>query len=249
MFRGAPETVNQRAPRRWTFARFVTTCSSLLIPPQCVLCGAAGQRGPLDLCEGCEADLPWRTPAFERLQDPLDGLFAPFAYRAPLAALIRQWKFHGARHHAQWLGILLARERQRLAPALPDCVVPIPLHPHRRRERGFNQSGELARVLAREVRRPCRPELLRRVRDTRTQSLQPEIERYFNLVGAFAGLPCRGLAIALVDDVFTTGSTMAAAAEVLVNAGARSVEAWAVARAGRTRPSGDQISSETLIET
>lgn len=233
MFRGARSTVNQQGASRWTFARLLTTCSSLLIPPQCVLCGAAGQSGPLDLCAACDAGLPRRPSSLVLLPDPLTCLFAPFTYRAPLDQLVRAWKFRGARHQAQLFGQLLARERRCIDQPLPDCLVPIPLHPNRRRERGFNQSLELARVLARELRIPCRAKLLRRVRDTPAQSLRPAIERYFNLLGAFGGESCTGLRVALVDDVFTSGSTVLAAAEVLVNAGAKSVEAWVVARAGR----------------
>jgi predicted amidophosphoribosyltransferase len=110
--------------------------------------------------------------------------------------------------------------------------VPIPLHPHRQRERGFNQSLELARIVGRELRVPCRPQLLRRIRDTAPQSLQPSGQRHANLQGAFAAEPCTGLQIALIDDVFTSGNTIITAAHALLNAGALSVEAWVVARAG-----------------
>jgi ComF family protein len=218
----------------------LTILSALLIPPQCVLCGAAGQKGPLDLCPECEAGLPRRAPVLDRARAPLAALYAPWSYKPPLDELVRDWKFHGARHQARVLGLLLARavvnERATADHALPDCLVPIPLHPHRQRERGFNQSLELARIVGRELRVPSCPYLLRRTRDTAPQSLQPSGQRHANLQGAFAAEPCTGLQIALIDDVFTSGNTIITAAHALLNAGALSVEAWVVARAGGGSP-------------
>jgi ComF family protein len=111
----------------------------------------------------------------------------------------------------------------------------VPLHRERERQRGFNQSADLAARLARETGAPVSP-ALRRLRNTPAQAGLTAMERRVNLQGAFAldERWRRRVAqrhVALVDDVYTTGSTAAACAAVLRAAGARRVDFWAVARA------------------
>jgi ComF family protein len=110
-------------------------------------------------------------------------------------------------------------------------LIPVPLGARRARERGYNQSERIAAALGRRLGLPVRTDLLRRTRETRTQTaLTPEARRA-NLAGAFAGEDARGLALVLVDDVFTTGATLVAAAETLRAAGAASVDGVTFARA------------------
>jgi ComF family protein len=102
-----------------------------------------------------------------------------------------------------------------------DIVVPIPLHPARRRERGYDQAAMLARHIARSLGKPCRKDLLRRTRKTRQQVSLDAVHRRENVRGAFAPHGrLAGETVLLVDDVLTTGATMSAAATAVRDAGA-----------------------------
>jgi ComF family protein len=110
-------------------------------------------------------------------------------------------------------------------------LIPVPLAPRRERLRGYNQSERLAAALGRRLGLGVRTDLLRRTRATRTQTALTPDERRANVAGAFAAVRSRGLRAVLVDDVFTTGATLLAAAEALTGAGAESVDAVTFGRA------------------
>ena len=204
----------------------------LLLPPRCMLCNGAGQPPCLDLCAGCEAALPG-AQAPSGLPAGLDRCHAPFLYAAPVDQLVHALKYRGALAAGRVLGMLLAADVAALGLHLDvDWVLPMPLHPSRHAARGSNQSAEIAHWVARSLGRPSRPQVLRRVRDTAPQVGLGIADRRANVDGAFAAAAgCAGRRIALVDDVVTTGSTLAAAAAALRAAGAVSVDAWCVARA------------------
>jgi ComF family protein len=112
------------------------------------------------------------------------------------------------------------------------CLIPVPLAPHRERDRGYNQSERLAAAIGALNGHPVRTDLLRRVRETSTQTALTPDERRANVAGAFeASRAARGLTLVLVDDVFTTGATLVAAAEALMSAGAARVAAVTFGRA------------------
>ncbi len=159
----------------------------------------------------------------------------------PVRELIVRFKYRSERHLrralAAWLAETLLDPRIASRPA--DALVPVPLHPRRRRERGYNQAEECCRLLGRQAGLPVWP-VLRRARYTGTQTLLTREERAKNLSGAFTltnGLTARrwrrridGADLLLVDDVFTSGATVDACARVLLAAGAASVRVLTVAR-------------------
>ncbi len=229
-----------------------------LLPPRCLLCGRAGQRPGFDLCAACDAELPHNETACVRCglpapdaavqgryDDgacesctgrllPFERCVAPLLYEFPVTTLVPALKYEDALSHARVLGLLLARHVRRCQGATDvDRVVPMPLHRARLAERGYNQSYEIARFAAGDLGLPLAPRALRRVRPTTPQVGLDRAARHDNVRGAFAAdaAHARGLRIALLDDVVTTASTVEAAARALLDAGARRVDVWCVARA------------------
>jgi ComF family protein len=252
MFGNPSDLVNRQA--KGMIATWLDRLQHVLLPPTCLLCGAAGTAGR-DLCAGCRAALPRNTTACPRCALPLatgrtgpcdpcrsrpqdfDRAFAPFRYQPPVDFLIRRLKFDGRLSHARLLGELLATALAERGDPPPDCIVPVPLHPLRVRERGFNQALELARAPARRFRIPLLAEGLRRVRHTAPQTRLDARGRRTNLLGAFApGQALPGPRVALIDDVVTTGSTVAECARVLRVGGAVAIEVWAIGRADAESP-------------
>lgn len=185
------------------------------VPPWCDRCGVpvSGQR-----CE-C-ASTP---PGLDQVRS-----YGPFS--GWIRGAILQFKYEAEWARAEHLGPLLAMPAQDLRNA--DVLVPVPLHPARFRQRGFNQSLYLARELDKVVNLGVE-ELVVRTRRTQAQARLKGVDRAANVADAFAAIaaePVAGRAIVLIDDVVTTGSTLAACAMALRKAGARSVSAVTLAR-------------------
>ncbi|MDO8813034.1 MAG: ComF family protein [Gallionella sp.] len=216
-----------------------------ILPTQpCVLCGSMSRDGLW--CASCDGALPCLdaahcpscalpTPGGEICGQCLKHppLFARttavFGYSFPLDKLVQAMKYGEQLALAPAFAEKLAR---RIDPAnLPDCVIPMPLHPNKLRERGFNQSQLLAAKIAREFDLELLPHACRRVRDTSPQSALPWKERKKNVHGAFCcDADLTGKRVALVDDVLTTGASLNALAETVQKRGAVEISAWVVAR-------------------
>lgn len=216
-----------------------------LLPARCLVCSEVGHLGQ-DLCEACRGALPFNRLACGRCALPLPAAGTcgaclrappPFAasraalvYRFPVDRLLPRFKFHGDLAAGRLLSQLMA---EAFADASrPKALVPVPLHPSRLRQRGYDQALELSRPLARALALPLRADALRRVRATSAQSELDAATRRHNVRSAFAAsagqLPDH---VALVDDVMTTGATLAECARALHRAGVARVDAWVTARA------------------
>lgn len=227
---------------RW-MARALNPALDLLFPLQCLGCRKWGQI----ICPACEAALlRLHSPFCLRCAQPgagrhcrscennplaTDGIRAPFLMGGALREAIYALKYRGLRAAAPQLGRMLA---QHLAehPIPGDVLVPVPLHPRRLRHRGYNQAALLAREVSCLTRLPVREDLLERRRDTPPQVRTATREqRQTNVRDSFASTSnVPGLAVVLVDDVTTTGSTFSAAAGALKAAGAASVWGLALAK-------------------
>lgn len=215
----------------------------LLFGGSCFLC--RGEARAL-LCAACDADLPRLAGATLcprcALASPggavcgrclatspaYDATHAALAYAFPADALVQSLKFRGELALAPLLGELLA---QGLAPGTADCIVPVPLSEARLRERGYNQALEIARSVAAATRLPLEPGLCLRARDTAVQMDLPLEAREKNVRGAFeCPRLVGGRTVAVLDDVMTTGATLAEIAATLKRAGAARVVNWVVAR-------------------
>ncbi len=231
MFGSGKPIVNQWRHFRLTAPRAISRLlASTIFPPRCCLCSFEGASLDLDLCTYCRADLPWCDAQGTEL--------IPLRFEPPVDHLIRRLKYHGVIANARVLGVLLAEAARQRATPLPRLLVPVPLHPARFRERGFNQAAAIALYASRMLEIPVARHVVRRVRDTPSQTTLGLRERQQNLRGAFAIPNARQLRrlraaahVAIVDDVMTTGSTANELSGLLTAAGISQVEVWAVARA------------------
>ncbi len=198
-----------------------------LFPIFCLGCGSEGNW----LCSACLLKPETLERPLDTKKTNLDGVFSLFAYSEPLVAkLIKKLKYHGAVDVLEIFDFYLERFLAR--HTLPVAVlVPIPLHRRRYLQRGFNQSELIANSWSRLAERPLAIRSLRRVRATQPQAGLGGVEREDNVAGAFAVRGrLDGEAIILVDDVFTTGSTLQEAARVCRAAGAAQVWGLTIAR-------------------
>ncbi|MBN1658080.1 MAG: ComF family protein [Anaerolineae bacterium] len=180
------------------------------------------------------------VPCTLPVTSPLGGLVACAFHSGPIREAIHQLKYEDLQRLAVPLGKWMAERWSQLAPAgwAADVVVPVPLHPRRERQRGYNQSALLARELAAGLGLPVVADVLVRARATRPQVGLQAREREVNVRDAFActANTLAGQRVLLVDDVCTTGSTLTAACHALCAAGVPSVWAYCLARARTPDP-------------
>ena len=227
--------------------QFFDNCSKLaqlLLPQQCLLCAASS--GKSALCKGCHGDLPRHTiPACpvcalpapqgevcgQCLKHPpaFDATHAAFTYDFPVDALLKALKYRGLLNVTDIVATEIAT-LMRHHPA-PDLLIPMPLHPQRLQERGFNQSVEIARKLAQKNGYPLSLDSVIRTRHGEPQASLPLKDRAKNVKGVFATTQdFNGKSVWIVDDIMTSGASLHELAKTLKKAGATRVECWLVAR-------------------
>lgn len=221
----------------------------LLLPPRCVLCGMSSSSSCI--CDPCKIDLPWTglhchqcgLPLASPLDDtcghciqnppPFSHTVCPLQYQFPADRLVQSFKFNRRLTAGRILGQLMCECALNSSGQLPDVLIPVPLHKIRVIKRGFNQASELGSHISKVLGIPLLTASLRRRNNTKAQSGLSRRQRKRNVQGAFywhgPGKPARH--VALIDDVMTTGTTVAECARVLKKAGAQRVDVWVATRA------------------
>lgn len=186
----------------------------------CPVCGLALSSETTAPCGRCQK----RPPPYRQLH-------ALFAYQDEVRYLVQSLKYQQKMAHGRLLGQLMLREIARDACAI-QALIPVPLHPRRSHQRGFNQSDLIARQLGRILHIPIDPMRCKRVRDTPSQASLNAHQRRQNVKHAFSCQPTDKLQrVVIIDDVVTTGATVEELAKTLRRAGVGEVDVWCCARA------------------
>jgi len=219
----------------------------------CVLCDKQAS-GVLDLCPACRLNLPANTHCCATCALPLqpttnpegsvlrcgkcvgsDGPISqsviPYLYRPPADFMIQRLKYANETKFGRLIGELLFQSIDRQNAALPDLLIPVPLHSLRYRQRGFNQAHLIALHLSKRLHIPLHDSAVKRVIASDHQATLGARARERNMRQAFSvTTSINGKSIAIVDDVYTTGATCSTLAKSLLASGAKRVDAWAFAR-------------------
>ena len=224
---------------------------NLFFPPRCAVCDTVLPFGTKGICGECSRRLPFveeprcfrcgRTVGNEEEEFCGDCMrrahayvraFPVFEYVPPVSDAMAALKYQGRAEYAEYYGGLLAdRFRETWQELVPDALVPVPVHPNRLRKRGYNQAERLAAAMSAKTGIPVREDLLIRATDTRAQKKLSREDRTLNLRSAFQpGTATSPPCVVLVDDIYTTGATVDACAEVLLRSGAERVYVAVVCR-------------------
>ncbi len=222
--------------------RWVSAALDVVFPPRCAACGRVDMRW----CDRCEAQLAaWPVNKQSALTSDILEIYATSLHDGLLAQAVHALKYQEMPH----LAVPLAR---RLANVLntwriqPDVIVPVPLHPQRQQERGYNQSALLAWELSALTDIPLRLDLVERTRYTRAQVGLDRQNRLTNMADAFYAQNSDGLRVLIIDDVATTGATMTQCAQALRSAGSSQIYGLTVSMARHT---GGVFTDEPLSNT
>lgn len=229
----------------------LTDFSHVLFKQKCLLCASGIDVYPASLhaiCAPCLKDLPWHAAtscpqcglasngnlcgSCMHVAPDFDATHAVFEYRFPIDAMIQRYKYNNMPRLSQTFGQFLS---EKIIADNIDLIIPMPMHPKRLKQRGFNQALEIARVLAQYLtvknRRKLDSKSVIRQTDTPPQVSLPLKQRAKNIKGAFkANGDFTAKRIAIVDDVMTTGASLNELAKTLKQAGAAHVECWVIAR-------------------
>jgi len=231
----------------WTISGLKSMTSQLadyIIPPRCSLCLQPCRIG---FCDKCQVLLPWKVTCCSRCgvtlpaagicgqcqkqPPPYGETVVAFEYLDPIAHFIHLLKYHSQPVYATTLGTMLAIHAVKNCRVIPDALVPIPLYNRKLRQRGYNQAELVADTVGRLLQIPVDKGLLQRVRNTHSQTSLELTERRKNMHNAFAVIAAgRYDAVAVIDDVITSGATMNAACTALKLNDYKTISAWSIAK-------------------
>lgn len=230
-----------------------------LFPKNCIICKLKSDT-ELELCQICYQSLPWLQNAcyqcgarLENIHESIrcrkciisppmfDRLCALFDYEFPIDRVILQLKFKYKLAYGNLLGQLLLQQYKTwyALEAMPEAILPVPLSKTRLKKRGFNQTIEILRPLILSSNFIVLSNSCIRTKNTKSQTSMSMRYRRRNLRSAFCltkSIPYKHVAI--IDDVFTTGSTIQAVSEMLRSAGVEQIDVWCICRTQSLRESG-----------
>lgn len=230
---------------------FLSTLLDVVFPRCCILCNSASDQ-PKDLCKTCQSLLPIILSHCHRCALPLpmdqttcgqcqkkppvfDSAWALYAYTSPITSLIKRYKFNRKYAYSAVFsnlmitGIEAALKKSQIQQ--PDLIIPMPLHWTRTMKRGFNQSMELSKTIAKYFGIQHSNKIATRCKRTHYQSNLSPTARQRNLKGAFTSANTSSYRhIAIIDDILTTGASANALATVLKQQGASKISLWTLAR-------------------
>ncbi|HEX3027937.1 MAG TPA: ComF family protein [Clostridia bacterium] len=209
----------------------------IIFPPKCIFCGTLlSPDSGLEICGSCYDRIPFISITHEKLLKTygyLDDVICTCEYSGIIKESLIRYKFFDKSSYYRTFAQLLAQKVKKMTNYHEfDIITGVPLHKDREKKRGYNQSILISKILGRETGIREKPNLLKRIRSTNSQSLLSKDERCLNVKGAFSVSDAAQLhdkSILLVDDVMTTGSTLEECARVLKDSGARSVTAAVIA--------------------
>jgi len=191
-------------------------------------------------CHACALPLPFAIPGMlcgecQALPPAFSRAVIPWRYQFPVDGMIARYKYHGQRKFVRPLLNDFTRhiEQAVLPENRPEVIIPVPMHWRRRWARGFNQSADIAESVGAALGIPVATGLAQRTRRVQAQRGLNRAGRLANLQGVFEVCGTVPERVAIVDDVVTTGATVRVLARCLIQAGARDVQVWALARTPR----------------
>lgn len=221
----------------------------VLRPSHCYLCDSINNHPEIAICEACISELPYKNQYCSRCALPIetddspvcgncisnppsyDILLSPFEYQFPIDKFITELKFRKKLYNAATLGHLFTQYIKAQAKPLPDCIIPVPLHPKRLQQRGYNQALEIARSISKNLKIPIDRQLCQRVINTEPQSDLTADERQKNIKNAFKINQQRHYKhVVIFDDVVTTGQTVEVLAALLREHNIKIIQVWSIAR-------------------
>lgn len=226
----------------------VTSISQRIrLPAICILCNQYHQ-GLVAVCHACiellspigtsclHCALPLPETSFLvcgqccKKKPTFDNTFSAYHFEEPLRSLLHEFKYHEGLYLSSFLATLILKA---LTPKalITECLIPVPLHPARLKQRGFNHAAELVKYLSRVLKIPCALSHCRKIINTAPQAELSAPDRRNNLCGAFYAKPLPYQHVTLVDDLLTTGSTVNELAKTLKEQGVHQVDVWTCARA------------------